>query len=454
MATTGFWPVKGRLKQVIDYANNPDKTTEKKYLDQDLYNALRYAENDKKTDQRMYVSAINCPVQRAYERMMATKQRFGKSGGNVAYHGYQSFPTGEVTPEEAHAIGLETARRMWGEDYEIVVTTHLNTENIHNHMVINSVSFRTGRKFENHIRDHYRLREISDEVCREHGKSVLSQAPFRGDKSDYWTKQNGGFTRRDILREDIDYAIACSITTKEFYKEMRKLGYDFQPREGLFVTAHGWKRPIHTDSLGENYSEWAITQRILRQYYREITWQPPREPLLELERKYRRKGREDCIDIMFNILESLLRMALGIYTEDTQRQKSYPLSPEIRRECVRLDHYSKQNILMGKYQIHTDEDLKAFQAERETKLAELERERYHCRNRLRRPKPPEEEERLRGRCREISDQMKPLREELRLAYAIEANSRRVRELLDTERQMELEEKTKLLNRNKERSRER
>lgn len=108
---------------------------------------------------------------------------------------------------------------------------------------------------------------------------------------------------------------------------------------------------------------------------------------------------------------------------------------------------------MGKYQIHTDEDLKAFQTERETKLAELERERYHCRNRLRRPKPPEEEERLRGRCREITAQMKPIREELRLAYAIEANTRRVRELLDTERQMELEEKTKLLNRHKERSRE-
>ena len=180
MATTGFWPVKGALKDVIDYARNPDKTTEQKYLDDDLYQALRYAENDSKTDRKMYVSAINCPKQRAYASMMATKRRFGKLGGNVAYHGYQSFAEGEVTPEEAHAIGMATARRMWGEEYEVVVTTHLNTENIHNHFVVNSVSFRTGRKFENHISDHYRLREISDEICHERGKSVLEEANFYG----------------------------------------------------------------------------------------------------------------------------------------------------------------------------------------------------------------------------------------------------------------------------------
>ena len=150
MASTGFWPVKSRLKDVIDYAENPDKTIDKRFMDDDLWKAIRYAENDRKTDQQMYVSAINCPKQRAYQCMMDTKRRFGKLGGNVAYHGYQSFVTGEVTPEEAHQIGLETARRMWGDEYEIVVTTHLNTDNIHNHIVVNSVSFKTGRKFENH----------------------------------------------------------------------------------------------------------------------------------------------------------------------------------------------------------------------------------------------------------------------------------------------------------------
>ena len=101
MATTGFWPVKNRLKEVIDYARNPDKTTDKKFLDEDLYAALRYIENDKKTDQTIYVSGINCPKQRAYEYMMATKRRYGKLGGNVAYHGYQSFCSGEISPRRS-----------------------------------------------------------------------------------------------------------------------------------------------------------------------------------------------------------------------------------------------------------------------------------------------------------------------------------------------------------------
>ncbi|MDD3192479.1 MAG: relaxase/mobilization nuclease domain-containing protein [Oscillospiraceae bacterium] len=90
MATTGFWPVKSRLKEVIDYADNPDKTTERKYLDDDLAAALEYAENDDKTDRKMFVTGINCITEKAYEEMSTTKQRYGKPGGNVAYHGYQS----------------------------------------------------------------------------------------------------------------------------------------------------------------------------------------------------------------------------------------------------------------------------------------------------------------------------------------------------------------------------
>ena len=165
-----------------------------------MYQTLQYAENDKKTDEKLYVSAINCPVQRAYEHMMTTKLHYGKLGGNVAYHGFQSFKENEVTPEECHSIGVETAKRMWGAEYEIVVTTHLDKHHhLHNHFVVNSVSFRTGRKFENHISDHYKLREISDAICKERGKSVLENAPFYGgEKAAYWLHKQGKKTHRDI----------------------------------------------------------------------------------------------------------------------------------------------------------------------------------------------------------------------------------------------------------------
>ena len=120
MATTGFWPVRGKLKKVLDYADNPDKTTEKKYLDDDLYVALRYTENDDKTDERKFASGVNCSGAFAYQEMVAVKRRFGERGKVIAYHGYQSFRTGEVTSEQAHAIGLETARRMWGKDFQVL----------------------------------------------------------------------------------------------------------------------------------------------------------------------------------------------------------------------------------------------------------------------------------------------------------------------------------------------
>jgi hypothetical protein len=117
MATTGFWPVKGSLKSVVDYAENPDKTTDPRYMDEDLARTIKYAENDQKTDKKMYVSGIHCSKDHAYEDMLAVQKRFGLRGSNVAYHGFQSFAPDEITPDEAHRIGIETAKAMWGDRY-------------------------------------------------------------------------------------------------------------------------------------------------------------------------------------------------------------------------------------------------------------------------------------------------------------------------------------------------
>lgn len=103
------------LKATLDYADNPDKTAAPEYLDEDLYAALRYAENDDKTDRKMFVGGINCSAQNTYAEMIAVQRRFGLRGKVVGYHGIQSFREGEVTPEQAFAIGKETARRMWGD---------------------------------------------------------------------------------------------------------------------------------------------------------------------------------------------------------------------------------------------------------------------------------------------------------------------------------------------------
>lgn len=442
MATTGFWPVKGQLKEVIEYARNPDKTTEQKYLDDDLYQALRYAENDSKTDQRMYVSAINCPKQRAYESMIATKRRFGKLGGNVAYHGYQSFAEGEVTPEEAHSIGLETAKRMWGEDFEVVVTTHLNTENLHNHFVVNSVSFRTGRKFENHVSDHFRLREISDEICYERGKSVLEDATFYGgEKGAYWARKSGKLTHREILRRDVEHCLSVSRTVQDVLTRLESMGYRvLNGLDGahISVIAPGWQRPVRLSSIGytkeklnealsNNYRDYSFIARRNANPIRRAT------PLLVLEIELRKAQRMDGIQLTFAIFTELLRLCTGRVSE----QKNRPLSPMLREEVRKLDQYIEDYKLLCAENISTAEELSAYSDGLQGKIAELEALRNTVRNRIRRA-TPEAMPGLKAQAMEITKQIDPLRKQLKSVHRIEERSPKLDQLLEQERQMENE----------------
>lgn len=455
MATTGFWPVKNRLKEVIEYARNPDKTIDKKFLDEDLYAALRYVENDKKTDQTMYVSGINCPKQKAYEYMMATKRRYGKLGGNVAYHGYQSFISGVVIPEEAHQIGLETARRMWGKDYEIVVTTHLNTDNLHNHIVVNSVSFRTGRKFENHISDHYKLREISDAVCLERGKSVLPPSKFTVNrKKDYWIHKSGGLTHRDIFKRDIDEAISNTTNWKAFDLYLKNLGYSYARNNDYrhpSIIAPGWKRSVRLDSLGEQYTKEKIRQRLIDNQ-KNITLYAIRipkryAPLLQLEYEFNKAQRMDRMQLAFALIIELWKLITGNNIEPSSPK---PLSPALRQEVRKLDQTLKEYKLLCENQIDSAQKLVSFIEKKSADISALESEQQKIYNRIRRPKSEEEKEQNKTAAREISAKLKPLREDLKTAQSITERYPHILKLLETERAMEIQVKTKNRERNYER----
>ena len=430
------------MKDAIDYAKNPDKTTESKYLDDDLYRALSYTQNDQKTDQKMYVSAINCPKQQAYEAMMDTKRRYGKLGGNVAYHGFQSFKPGEVTPEEAHRIGIETAKKMWGEDYEIVVTTHLNTDKLHNHIVLNSVSFKTGRKFENHISDHYRLREISDAVCREYGKSVMKNAAFYGgEKNSYWVHKNGGMTHRDMLRRDVDEVLSKVSTYRELIEYLENLGYELRGNidsPNLSVIAEGWQRPVRLKSLGEAYTPDAIYDRIVENQRKpELYWitipARRRTPLSEFERFYRKTKRMHGLELLFTLFLELLKICTGSNLEETDNR---PLSPQMRAEVRKLDKYTEDTQLLCEHHINTEEELILFRDGIRQQIHELEHQRSGIYNKIRRAEEPENSE-LKEQARAISKQIAPLRKQLRCANRIwERSMNKVRVLLEQEKKME------------------
>ena len=171
MAVTKIWNIRGKAGSPLEYIANPEKT-EREFSEpekQALQDVIAYTTNEDKTEKFYYTSGINCSVEFARDQFDTVKMRFGKYNGNVAYHAYQSFREGEVTPDEAHAIGVQLAKELWGDRFQMVVATHVNTKCVHNHIVINSVSFKDGGKFHD-CKDTYRqLREYLQAAQRDIG---------------------------------------------------------------------------------------------------------------------------------------------------------------------------------------------------------------------------------------------------------------------------------------------
>ena len=164
MATTSIWGIVSNLKRVIEYTTNVDKVSGENSNYLELHKVIEYAKASYKTEEQLYVTGINCIAEKALEEMMITKRAYNQMNGILAFHGYQSFVEGEVTPEQAHKIGVKLAEEMWGDRFEVVVSTHLNTKHIHNHFVLNSVSFMDGLRYYDNRENYALLRATSDSL--------------------------------------------------------------------------------------------------------------------------------------------------------------------------------------------------------------------------------------------------------------------------------------------------
>lgn len=188
MAVCEIWDVRGRLDHPIDYAENPEKTANPKYSEADLQamvDVMEYATNKNKTEQRFFVTGVNCDPTTARDEMMIAKAQWNDMSEIVCYHGFQSFKHGEVTPEQAHEVGVKLAERMWGDRFQVIVATHLNTDCLHNHFVVNSVSFADGMHYHDNKANLRLLRQRSDELCREYALSVRA-GKLHLDKNNRW----------------------------------------------------------------------------------------------------------------------------------------------------------------------------------------------------------------------------------------------------------------------------
>lgn len=443
MAVTGFWPVYRNLKATLDYADNPDKTTLPEYLDEDLYAALRYAENDDKTDLKMFAGGINCSAQNAYAEMIAVQRRFGLRGKVVGYHGIQSFREGEVTPEQAFAIGKETARRMWGDRYQVLVTVHLNTDNVHCHFVVNPVSFKDGAKFQNKIGDHKELRKISDEICREHELSVLENSDFysKGKKKEYWVHKAGKKTHRDYLREDVEYCLSFATSPREFESQLYALGYALDPVR-FSVKAKHWERAVRLKSIG--FSKERVNEQLRQNAenrYRLFTleYRPPYKPKkFPLEDELRKLGFsiEHSYATATVLVDAVFYLVITAIQIVAELADVMLLSPDLRAAEKDLKELVADYHFLQEHGIHTTADLQANIEQSKAELSALERERSGISNRIRRPKSPEEQAQNKERRKAVSGQMKPVRERLRRAERILEKSPHLYELLKQVHELE------------------
>lgn len=430
MATTSLWKVSGSLKKVLDYAENPDKTS--------LKNVIEYASDGSKTDNELFVTGINCEVERAYEMMTETKRQFGKKDKVVAYHGYQSFKDGEVTPEECHAIGVETAKRLWGDRYEVIVTTHLNTKtHLHNHFVFNSVSFVDGEKFRYQTADILALREVSDEVCKEFGKSVLEKAPFHGSSSVYWVHRNGGLTQTDIVKDDIDIAIAHSYSPQSFMQNMIDMGYRFN--RGIFneypsIFVPGRSKPIRLKSFGEDYTRQRLLERINANRYTRPLKIKFYFPIYRIYGK-RKPTWADSLYTLFDTLLTILELMLA-----KPEEKQVPISPELRFEIQKLDKYIKQQEFLTVYKIETVEELSSFADTLQNRMDKLLEKRKQIDNKIRRAATPEIEAEYKAERRKLSGQLAVIREDIATAKDIEKESSKLVRILENEYALEVKQK--------------
>lgn len=418
MATTAIWDVTDRLKRVLDYARNPDKTAQDRAEPDSLQQTLGYATAGEKTEKQLYVSGINCDPLTAHEQMQRTKRRFQKTEGILAFHGYQSYAPGEATPEIAHAIGVKLAQELWGDRFELVVATHLDKQHVHNHFVLNSVSFVDGKRYYDNKASYALMRQTSDRLCREHALSVIEHPePDKGKHYGEWrAERENKPTWRGLIRDDVDQAIAASMTMTQFFATLRKQGYELKTAvKYVAVRPPGKERFVRLRSLGDDYTEEAIKQRILRNRL-------PKPPTPVPKRRRRRalvtKGTFRAGRKLSGLQALYVRYLFHMGVLPLRRKSVKKPTFRLREDVRKLGVLTAQTKLLNTYRISTKEQLLAFLFEAEQQMQALYGQRKALYNRIRRCKDETQMDEYKAQISACSKRLAILRKEVKLGTGI------------------------------------
>ena len=392
-----------------------------------------------------FVSGINCSPSTARDEMLAVKKRFGKENGTVAYHGYQSFAPGEATPEMAHEIGMKLAARLWGDRYQVIVATHLDKENhLHNHFVLNTVSFVDGIKYHRTKKDYHDMQTVSDELCREYRLSVIENPQYGKAKQygEWRAEQEQRPTWRGLIRADIDEAIRQSMTERQFFDNLRKKGYEVKIGKDISVRPPGKERFVRLmRNFGEDYSLDNIRRRILSQS-RPVRKQPEQKPELLRDRlvgslKTARKLTG------FRALYVHYCYLLGIFPKNRPQQSRKRLHFLLGEDLLKLDAITAETRLLIGHRIDTAEQLFCYRDEVNGKIEALTSDRkqlYKAQRTAAVKSDPEKAAEVKAQIAALSKELTSLRKEVVLCNSIAERSGVIQEKIKAVREDEQPER--------------
>lgn len=440
MATTKIWKIDKRLDNVVDYVVNEKKTDSNSYYN--LHKVVEYAKASYKTEQQLYVTAINCSEDNVVQEMMETKKIFDNEDGILGYHAFQSFCEGEVTPEIAHKIGIKLAEELWGDRFQVVVTTHLNTNHIHNHFVLNSVSFVDGKKYYDNNETYALMRQTSDNLCREYGLNVLEEKPTKC-KIDYtlfykqYLKKSNYHTQ---TKQDIDYAITQSNTYREFENLMKAMDYELIYRAGkLSLRKEPYKKNIRVArAFGDDYELDRIKLRIKTEKAIKVPFPEMRSKKI-YKSNFKIKNRKKATGL--KALYLYYCYLLKIFPK-TEKRKKTPVS--IKADVQKMERISQEARLLCSKDIKTTKELSLYINTLQKEIVSLEEKRdklYYQNTKLKK----EEKQENYNELSLIAGKVQYLKREVKMCREIEERVPKIKENikeLNAEKEIQKEKEDK------------
>ena len=239
MAVTKTHPIKSTLKAAIDYICNPEKT-----------------------DGKLLVSSYGCAAETADIEFSWTRRHAIDKGTNLGRHLIQAFQPGEVTPEQAHEIGMELAKEILGSKYEFVLTTHIDKDHVHNHLIFNAVSFADHKHYHSNKRSYHDIRRTSDRLCKEHGLSVIIPGQDKGKSYIEHQAAQNGTSYKEKLKAAIDRLLPACSNLEELLRRLQREGYEIKRGKYISARAPDQERFTRLKTLGVDYTEEALAARI------------------------------------------------------------------------------------------------------------------------------------------------------------------------------------------------